>query len=122
MTVHRVCPLAELPVDSCRRFDLAGTAVAVSRFEDGVHAVSDTCLHRSGSISGGTLRDGVLTCPEHWWRYDARTGELRNSVSTKLQTFPARVVEGWVEVDCETPVQGHSLREILLAHARGENV
>jgi 3-phenylpropionate/trans-cinnamate dioxygenase ferredoxin subunit len=117
MTVHRVCPLAELPVDSCRRFDLAGTAVAVSRFEDGVHAVSDTCLHRSGSISGGTLR-----CRQHWWRYDARTGELRNSVSTKLQTFPARVVEGWVEVDCETPVQGHSLREILLAHARGENV
>jgi phenylpropionate dioxygenase-like ring-hydroxylating dioxygenase large terminal subunit len=41
--------------------DSAGTA----------HTLSDTCVHRGGSLAGGkVLKDNCIQCPYHGWRYN----------------------------------------------------
>jgi nitrite reductase/ring-hydroxylating ferredoxin subunit len=85
------------------------------------YAVSDECLHRQGRLSDGVLRDGVVTCPEHWWRYDIRTGARTDHPEDRPEVFDVRVVDGWIEVDVPAGAPARSLRDILLAHARGED-
>ena len=40
-----------------------------------LYAISDTCSHRGGTLSKGTLEDGIVTCPRHGSRFDVRTGK-----------------------------------------------
>lgn len=36
------------------------------------HTLSDTCVHRGGSLAGGkVLKDNCIQCPYHGWRYNA---------------------------------------------------
>lgn len=34
------------------------------------HCLSDICLHRGGSLSGGWVNGDCVVCPYHGWRYD----------------------------------------------------
>jgi nitrite reductase/ring-hydroxylating ferredoxin subunit len=118
--VSRVAPLADLPEGTCRRHEDNGRTVLVTVVDGSPYAVDDACLHKGGSLSGGVIRDGSVTCPLHWWRYDLRDGRLQGG-STALRTYACSVSDdGWVEVALPAAPAPRSLREVLLAHARGE--
>lgn len=82
------------------------------------HAVEDACLHKGAALSGGVCRDGVITCPSHWWRYDLRDGRLQGSPDLRLPTYPCRLTQEGIEVLLPDATPAPSLRETLLAHAR----
>ena len=117
----RVCPIAELAEGGCIRAASGARAALVSVVDGEPFAVDDACLHRAGRLSEGVVRDGVVTCPQHWWRYDLRTGARVDHRDDALETYPVRVVDGWVEVDLPDVVARPSLREVLLAHARAQD-
>ena len=113
------------PVESLanpRRFDHGSIGVLVAMVDGDPRAVSAACLHKGASLEGGVCRDGIITCPSHWWRYDLRDGSLQGTSGAALTVYPARVREGVVEVSLPEARQARSLRETLLAHARGEDV
>lgn len=101
-----------------RRFEARGTSILVAMVDGEPHAVADSCLHKGVSLEGGMCKDGFITCPSHWWRYDLRDGSLQGSPGEHLATYPCRVVDGVVEVDLPDAAPTLSLREQLLAHAR----
>lgn len=83
-------------------------------------ALLDRCPHRDVALSGGIVKDGTLVCPGHFWRFDLRTGERTDQPRCGATRYPTRVVDGWVEA-LLPPVKPHlSVREWLLAQARGE--
>jgi len=84
-----------------------------------VYAVDDLCLHKRASLSEGRLEGTHIACPSHWWRYDVRSGQLVGSDAT-LATYPADVIDGDVVVLLPPPIPTQSMREMLLAAARGE--
>lgn len=101
-----------------RRFEHAGSAVLVAMVDGRPHAVADACLHKGVSLEGGVCKDGVVTCPSHWWRYDLRDGALQGSPGEYLDSYPCRIADGIVEVQMPEAAPALSLREQLLAHAR----
>ncbi len=120
LTSVRVCPLAELVGGDSRSVVAGGTEALVAVVDGQPYAVSGRCRHRDGRLADGVLRDGIIMCPEHFWRYDVRTGERTGGGEERLERYPARVVDGWVEVDLPVvPPTAPSVREQLLAHARG---
>ena len=53
------------------RVKLLGQQFVLFRDADGrAHCLSDTCLHRGGSLSQGWVTDGNVTCPYHGWQYN----------------------------------------------------
>lgn len=100
------------------RLEAEGCAVLVALVDGEVHAVEDACRHRGTALSGGLLRDGIVTCPAHLWQYDVRTGRRHDTVGESLPTYPVELVGGTVEVTVPDAVAAPTLREILLAHAR----
>jgi nitrite reductase (NADH) small subunit len=114
----RVCRLDELDERRPRRFEHATTAVCVAVVDRRPYAVADACPHRQTRLSGGVVRDGVITCPGHLWRFDLVSGSCLSGSREVIATYPCRVVDGWVEVEVPAPSRLRSIREQLLAHAR----
>lgn len=105
------------------RVEIAGRAVMLVCVEGTVHALDDACPHNGASLSDGLVREGCVTCPSHLWRFRLLDGARQGNEDVRVGVHPAWVSpEGWVEVDLPAPVPARSLRETLLAHARGEDV
>ena len=98
-----------------RRGDLE---IGVFRSDDRVWAMNNRCLHSGGSLAEGMVREGVVTCPLHWWRYDLATGQRLGAESLRLACYEVRVRDGEVLVRCPPIAPKRSLRETLLKHAR----
>ena len=56
--------------DEPMRVRMLGQNFVAFRDSKGVpHTLSDTCIHRGGSLSGGVVRGDCIQCPYHGWRY-----------------------------------------------------
>lgn len=97
---------------------IAGGRAVVVRVGDEVFAYRNECLHQASPLEGGLVKDGVLTCPLHFWRYDAATGAKCGDPRLQLESYPVEVVSGSVRVVVPDLPQTRSMRELLLAHAR----
>lgn len=105
-----------------RRYDHGTLGVLIAMVDGLPRAVSADCLHKGASLEGGVCRDGIITCPSHWWRYDLRDGALQGTPGAGLTVYSARVNDGVIDVELPPAAPARSMRETLLAHARGEDV
>ena len=92
--------------------------IGVFRSGDRVWAMDNRCLHNGGSLADGMVREGVVTCPLHWWRYDLATGARLGAGDLRLACYEVKVRDGEVLVRCPPAPPPRSLRERLLEHAR----
>lgn len=95
---------------------VGGGRAVVVRVGDELRAYDNRCLHQDSPLDGAQVRDGVLSCPFHFWRYRVADGRLIGS-RRALERFPVDIVDGEAFVllpDLATPV---SLRRQLLARA-----
>ena len=83
-----------------------GRLFAIFRVGDEAYALDALCCHQGGPLGKAPLCGFVATCPWHGWQYDVRTGRHQVIPAVVQPSFPARVVEGWVEV--EVPDEGSS--------------
>ncbi|HEY7808277.1 MAG TPA: aromatic ring-hydroxylating dioxygenase subunit alpha [Croceibacterium sp.] len=61
----------DLPRDALLPMRIAGERVVLFRNAAGkASALIDRCPHRGVALSLGKLRDGILECPFHGWRFD----------------------------------------------------
>ena len=118
MTRILTADLERLRAQGRLRLEADGCAVLLALVDGEVHAVDDACRHRGTALSGGLLRDGIVTCPAHLWQYDVRTGRRHDTQGEALATYPVAVVDDAVSVTVPDQVREPTLREILLAHAR----
>ena len=69
---YPVCKSSELSANKPVQSQLLGQHFAAFRNSKGQAAVlSDTCIHRGGSLGLGKLVDGCVACPYHGWRYSS---------------------------------------------------
>lgn len=111
----RVGPIAGVPDDRC--LAVADGRAVVVRVGAEVRAYPNRCLHQESPLAGGWVRDGVLSCPLHFWRYDVATGELRSGDGC-LEPYPIEYQGDVVHVVLPDEPPARSLREELLERAR----
>ncbi|MFM8704477.1 MAG: Rieske (2Fe-2S) protein, partial [Planctomycetia bacterium] len=61
-------------------------------------AIDDLCPHMGASLGTGPLRDGVVTCPWHAWRFRLCDGAWCDNPKLKVDVFEVRVVGEAIEV------------------------
>ena len=109
-------PVGDLPDDGC--VAIADARAVVVRVGDEVRAYRNRCLHQDSPLAGGWVRDGVLSCPLHFWRYDVATGRVRGGTSC-LERFDVEYEHGEAVVVVPDEPPRRSLRDELLDRARG---
>jgi 3-phenylpropionate/trans-cinnamate dioxygenase ferredoxin subunit len=76
-----------------------GDAILVANLDGSFYAISDTCTHQGGTLSQGTIDDGIVTCPRHGSRFDVRTGKnmrgpkilLVRGKTDDVKSYPVKV-------------------------------
>jgi nitrite reductase/ring-hydroxylating ferredoxin subunit len=118
MTVTVEVPRADLRPGVPVRVEVDARAVLVVLVDGEVAAYEDGCRHRGTSLVDGPVRDCVVTCPGHFWRYDLRTGARADASGEPLPRFPVHDDGAHVVVELPDLPPPMSVRESLLAAAR----
>lgn len=113
-----VAAVADVPADRGLAVTVEDRPIAIFRVDDEVVAWQGTCLHRGGPLAEGACRDGIVTCPSHWWRYDLRSGSPLHDRGLRLERYPVTVHGGRVFVTVPVATAPESWRDRLLRLAR----
>jgi nitrite reductase/ring-hydroxylating ferredoxin subunit/(2Fe-2S) ferredoxin len=90
----RVAPSAEVPANGMKEFSVAGVNVLVVHTGDGYVAVQALCPHEAIPLEQGIHDGATLTCMEHMWQFDLRTGAPMGDALEGLRTYPVREERG----------------------------
>ena len=70
------------------------------KIDGGFYALSDTCTHRRGPLSEGTVEGAEVTCPWHGATFDIRTGAvLGPPAGQAVKSYPVRVTGPDIEIE-----------------------
>jgi nitrite reductase/ring-hydroxylating ferredoxin subunit/uncharacterized membrane protein len=95
----RVLDDAELRDGEPRRVELGEAAIMLVRQGGRIHALSDRCVHRSGSLSKGEVTGGCVICPLHGSTFRLDDGSVQRGPAAYPQpVLEARVAAGGIEV------------------------
>jgi len=86
---YPICTSEELE-DKPLRLEILSLRFAAFRDSEGVaHVLSDTCIHRGGSLGKGWIEDDCIVCPYHGWQY-AGDGKCTTIPSQQKGNAPGR--------------------------------
>ena len=69
---YAICPSKELKKNKLNYFSLYNEPLVLYRDEnENVRCIKNICPHRGASFFGGTLSDGVITCPYHGAKFSS---------------------------------------------------
>lgn len=81
----------EMKNGEVRAVDVQGTPVAVFFLDGRYYALADSCCHRGGPLSEGTLDGTRVACPWHGWEFDLATGVCETNPAARQPVFDVRV-------------------------------
>jgi nitrite reductase/ring-hydroxylating ferredoxin subunit/uncharacterized membrane protein len=90
---------AALGEGEMRSVDVDGVAILIARRGGDVHALSNTCVHRGGSLADGELVGDCVQCPLHASQFRLEDGSVEQGPAVYPQpALEARVRDGSIEV------------------------
>ena len=99
-------------------FSHAGRSYAVFEVSGDLLVTDGACPHNGGPLAEGLVRDGVVTCPWHWYSYELATGRCRTAAGYELRRYPVVLVGGRPHASIPAPEPARSWSQILREHAR----
>lgn len=94
----RLVEAAVVPLGGHRYLEAEGLRLLVHRLDEGFFVTSSQCPHQDFTMDRCVLEGPVITCLEHGWKMDVRTGAIVavGDEDDRLPTWPAEVRDGWV--------------------------
>ena len=91
-----------IPVARCKQgagtfVEHDGKELGVFLLDEQVQVIDNACPHAGGNLSAGDVAQGVVTCPWHQWQFDLASGVCVDSATVRVQKYPARIRDDWVE-------------------------
>lgn len=99
MSSHRFCPAGELAEGTARSRELSDLPVAVCRLDGRLSAFHALCPHQQSDLAEGIVGRGGITCSDHLWHFDLRSGRCSMVPGAELVLYPVREEDGWIVVD-----------------------
>ncbi len=86
-TWKRVCGAGEVPANSMKEFSVNGVNVLIVNAGDAFVAFQTLCPHEAMPLEAGVHDGSVLTCLEHMWQFDVKTGAPLEDAERGLQAY-----------------------------------
>ena len=88
---HIIGKLSDFPKGRGRTVEIDDLKIAVFRTEAGIYAMDNTCPHEEGPLGDGMVDAGKVTCPQHGWAFDIKSGQCEMFEPVKVKTYPIEV-------------------------------
>ena len=90
----------DLADQQAKLVELEGQKIALFRVGETFYALSDTCTHRGGPLSEGTVEGTEVTCPWHGAKFDIGTGAVLGPPARQgVKSYPVRVTGLDIEIE-----------------------
>ena len=99
MPLIRIASASDLPPGAVIVARVNGACYAVCNLNGKIHALEGTCPCTGGPLGDGALRDGVLVCPWHGWRFYPETGVSFYDDEVRVACYAVKVEAGSVFID-----------------------
>jgi nitrite reductase/ring-hydroxylating ferredoxin subunit len=93
---------ADIPNDGGRLWRHGDKRIALFRTPEGIFAADNRCPHQGYALKDGDIRDDVLTCAWHNWKFRLTDGKCLFG-GENIRTYPVSVRDGLVHVDVTDP-------------------
>jgi nitrite reductase/ring-hydroxylating ferredoxin subunit len=93
-----VAALTDVPPGTGKTVDVSGIWIALCNIDGTLYAVDNTCPHAGGPLGEGKLKEGIIECPWHGWKFDLRTGQRVNNPNFTVACCDVRVVDGQIQI------------------------
>jgi nitrite reductase/ring-hydroxylating ferredoxin subunit len=94
----KIAKVAQLPVGERKLCTVEDRRIALFNLDGTIYAIDNHCTHRDGPVGAGELKEGVITCPWHGWRFNVTTGHCLED-GGNLRCYPVHVEGSDVLVD-----------------------
>lgn len=84
---NRVGPTADIPANGMKEFSIAGVNVLIVHTGDAYVAFQALCPHEAIPLEQGIHDGSSLTCLEHMWQFDIRTGAPLGDALEGLRSY-----------------------------------
>lgn len=91
---HDLLPTKGFKDGDTQRVSCDGREVFVHRVGKAWHVYDSRCPHQNTNIPQLALQGQVLTCPQHGWQFDIRTGACTAVGDRPLREWPSKAVKG----------------------------
>jgi 3-phenylpropionate/trans-cinnamate dioxygenase ferredoxin subunit len=96
----KVTTTDELEDQQAKLVEAEGEKIALFRLDGAFYALSDTCTHRGGPLSEGTVEGAEVACPWHAARFDIKTGAVMGPpAGREVRSYPVRVADADIEIE-----------------------
>ncbi len=105
----KVSSVAELEQRPFKVVTVEDRHILLMRADGHIRALDSRCPHMGYPLSQGTVKDGVLRCHWHHWRFDLASGGCFTEGGDDVAVFPLEIRDGEVWVS-PTPLDGYIRR------------
>ncbi len=98
----RAAALADLTEGGAKLFRHFDKRIAIFRTSSGVFATDNRCPHEGYALVKGDVRDGVLTCAWHNWKFELASGACVFG-GEDVRSYPVEIRDGEVWLDVADP-------------------
>lgn len=107
MQKQRICSTSDIPDNGMKSYDVEGRKILVVNAGQRFHAYQGLCPHQDVCLDEGYFDGQLLTCHQHLWQWDIRTGDAVGLAEMPLEKYDVEVAGGDVFV-----VQSSALRAV----------
>jgi len=90
----KIAETKDLTPGQAAAFDVEGQKIALFNIEGTFYAIGDTCTHRGGPLSEGSVAGTTVTCPWHRADFDLKTGAVMRPPAPQGVPSYRVVIEG----------------------------
>jgi len=92
MSKRFVCPRSQVPPNGMTECEVeGGLKLLVANSGDDYFAYQAMCPHQEVALCEGLYDGSVLTCHQHLWQWDIRTGAAMGLAEAPLESFPVQL-------------------------------
>ena len=88
----KIAKVSDFAHTKLKSFKVLARPVGIFKEPDGsFRAMEVGCKHENADLTTGQIRDGVVTCPWHGWKYDLNTGECLWGSTACLRPYAIKI-------------------------------
>ncbi|BCL38508.1 Rieske (2Fe-2S) protein [Nostoc sp. MS1] len=96
--------------------------LALFYYNDKVYAIDNRCPHMGFPLQGSTCKDGIVTCPWHYARFDLASGGTFDSWADDVPCFPVEIRDDEVWVNLASPSDPYTHQRQRLQDGLEQNI
>jgi toluene monooxygenase system ferredoxin subunit len=91
MSKTPVCKRADIPENGMKGYDVNGKRILIASSGDTYYAYQGICPHQEVCLDEGFYDGSVLTCHQHLWQWDIKTGDPIGLAEARLESYQVSV-------------------------------